>query len=457
MKVIYYYPNNEYYTDQCYPYTTDNGTDILLNDRYDEYNNNNMALCENNCTLEKYEEDTKKVICECKIKMNDLCISEYINDTDLLYYNFTSNDLSLNMVSMKCIYILFSKDGIVTNIASYIFIIFVIFFIISGILFYKCGYPILEEIIQDIVKSKQQNKENKMNQENKPKIYKMLKKRKKTKKRKSKLNLKNNNIDLTIHKKMNKTKSILLKPELTINKMEKIKKENNENNEKINNLNEIIKINNSSDFKEYELNSLLYADALKYDKRTFYEYYISLIKRKHSLIFPFTKDYNSLIIKFDLIVISFSIQYFFNALFFNESTIHEIYEGKGNYNIIDLAPFIFYSFIFSRILDIIIKYLSLSERNIINIKKQESVIGAFNILDKERKALNIKYISFYVIILILFLFFWYYLSSFSAVYQNSQIYLIKNVLICFVFSLLYPFLFNFIPTYYIKNLFIKEF
>ena len=58
-----YDPNNEYYTDQCNPYTTENGTDILLNDRQYEYNDNNMALCENNCTFNSYDSDKKQVIC----------------------------------------------------------------------------------------------------------------------------------------------------------------------------------------------------------------------------------------------------------------------------------------------------------------------------------------------------------------------------------------------------------
>ena len=40
-----YDPNSKYYTDECFPYITENGTDILLNDRHDEYNNNNMSLC----------------------------------------------------------------------------------------------------------------------------------------------------------------------------------------------------------------------------------------------------------------------------------------------------------------------------------------------------------------------------------------------------------------------------
>ena len=43
-------------------------------------------------------------------------------------------------------------------------------------------------------------------------------------------------------------------------------------------------------------------------------------------------------------------------------------------------------------------------------------------------------------------FFWYYLSSFGAVYQNSQVYLIKNTFMSFLISLLYPFIINIFPT-----------
>lgn len=54
-----HYPKSDYYTDICFKHTTENGTDILLNDIYKEYNGNNMALCENNCDLEKYDENSK--------------------------------------------------------------------------------------------------------------------------------------------------------------------------------------------------------------------------------------------------------------------------------------------------------------------------------------------------------------------------------------------------------------
>ena len=58
-----YNSSHEYYNDICYPYTTENKTDIILKDRRDEYINNNMSLCENNCKYTKYDYNTKKVIC----------------------------------------------------------------------------------------------------------------------------------------------------------------------------------------------------------------------------------------------------------------------------------------------------------------------------------------------------------------------------------------------------------
>ena len=53
------------------------------------------------------------------------------------------------------------------------------------------------------------------------------------------------------------------------------------------------------DYTDDEINELPYNLALQFDKRTYCQYYISLIKTKHNLIFSFfyDKDYNSKIIK----------------------------------------------------------------------------------------------------------------------------------------------------------------
>ena len=39
-----YNSSNEYYNDKCFPYTTENDTDIIIEDRRNEYINNNLSL-----------------------------------------------------------------------------------------------------------------------------------------------------------------------------------------------------------------------------------------------------------------------------------------------------------------------------------------------------------------------------------------------------------------------------
>ena len=61
-------------------------------------------------------------------------------------------------------------------------------------------------------------------------------------------------------------------------------------------------INNSEkilEYKEFGLNALDYEDALKHDKRTFIQYYFSLLRINHLFMFSFiTKnDYNPRVIK----------------------------------------------------------------------------------------------------------------------------------------------------------------
>jgi hypothetical protein len=43
------------------------------------------------------------------------------------------------------------------------------------------------------------------------------------------------------------------------------------------------------------------------------------------------------------------------------------------------------------------------------------------------------------------LFFWYFISCFCAVYKNTQLILIKDTLLSFALSMLYPFGLNLLP------------
>ena len=190
---------------------------------------------------------------------------------------------------------------------------------------------------------------------------------------------------------------------------------------------------------DYEINTLIYDKALLYDKRTYIEYYFSLLRIKHLIIFTFYthNDYNSTIIKICLLFFSFALYYTVNALFFTDSTMHKIYEDEGTFNIIYQLPQILYSSIISSVINNILKYFSLTEKNVIEIKREK-----INLERKVRntlKCLKLKFVLFFSLSLFFLSIFWYYLSSFCAVYKNTQIYLIKDVLISFALTLLYPF------------------
>ena len=126
--------------------------------------------------------------------------------------------------------------------------------------------------------------------------------------------------------------------------------------------------------------------------------------------------------------------------FFNDNTIHKIYEDKGNFNIIYQIPQIMYSTIISGIISALIKYLSLSQDSIIKFKqnKEKDEDNLRSKYNKLLKSLKIKFILFYIISFILLIFCWYYITCFCGIYENTQIHLIKDSIMSFIVSLIYP-------------------
>ena len=205
---------------------------------------------------------------------------------------------------------------------------------------------------------------------------------------------------------------------------------------------EILKCNDK------ELNSLIYKQAIISDERTFLQYYFSLLKINHLFIFSFyskNNDYNSQIIKIFLFFFFLALHFTVNALFFNEDTLHEIYIDEGEFDFVYQIPQIICSSIISAIISKIIRYFSLSENNIIQLKN-ETKIGLLNTKVKElKRTLKIKFACFFVIAFFLLLFFAYYIICFCGIYINTQLHLIKDTLISFGLSLIYPFGIYLIP------------
>ena len=201
------------------------------------------------------------------------------------------------------------------------------------------------------------------------------------------------------------------------------------------------------EYNDEEMNDLSYKLALKYDKRNFCEFYLSLLKTKHILIFSFcgSNDYNSKIVKIDLFFICFILYYTVNALFFNDNTMHRIYEDQGSFNIIYQLPQIIYSSLISGVLNILLNFLALSESNILKLKKNKEKKNLNKRITELNNKLSIKFILYFILSFILLLLFWYYLCMFCAIYRNTQKHLIKDTLISFGLSLVYPFGIYLIP------------
>ena len=148
-----------------------------------------------------------------------------------------------------------------------------------------------------------------------------------------------------------------------------------------------------------------------------------------------------------------------NTIFLNDDAMHKIYEDNGKYDFIYRLPILLFSdiisFIFSFSLSKIIlnkNQLKDFKNNINNIrtisnnktiisisykKKLESIIINF------KRCFLIKRIIFYIICIIISIFGWYYISCFSAVYQNTQKHIFQDFGSGLLMSLLILFLKSF--------------
>ena len=469
-----------YYNDICYTASSESGTDISLKDRREKFVNNNKAVCQEDCDFSEYDSVNKRVKCSCKPKeCSESTINMKINKTKL-YEKFTDINNIANIKIMKCYKVLFSKKGIKSNIACFTIIPIIIFHIIVIFIYYCNQKDNLKKKIEDISYAIKNWYLIEAEDKEKMRIAKRLNMRKIDITKKNSKLLKNN-IMITSNKINKKHKKVKLpspveylfilkmlnnkkyNPPIKIrskafyntrksNKRSIRPKFNFANSSKkiiqtINNNNKIKKIREIMAFTDGELNKLSYKLAKRFDKRTYWEYYLSLLKTNHIFVFSFiyNNDYNVKIIKIDLFFISFVISYTINALFFNDDTMHKIYEDEGSFNFIYQLPQILYSSMISMVFDGLLQLLALSEGNILALKNKKENINMEQRLKNLYYIINTKFIFYFIISTILLLVFWYYLSMFGAIYKNTQLHLIKDTLISFGTSLLYPFGIYLIP------------
>ena len=485
--------NDPFYQDICTQYKSKDNTDVPLSDRRKDYYIKE-SFPQSNCEYANYTSDKKYLpfICkDYKERIDIEKIDKFSNETTLT--KFYKNLKNLNILVLKCYKLAFNFTALTKNFGNIISFVLIILNIILAIVSILKGISPLRLYIAKFIfeKPKAHNKEN-LTQINVP-----PKKRSKTTIiKKPKLqnvsengseNNDNNNNDnndskdnnndkednyddnlnnyvnrrkkkkaKTLKKNSSKTNNYMRKGQKSKTQSTKRKVNENTKNEFIENKNEENKILKEEKLDDYELNNLEFNKAIELDNRGYCCIYYSILKREHILFFTFFSwnDYNLIYIKFARFFFLLSTLMGMNVFFFFDKSLHELYLNKGKFDFVLLIPQIILSSLVSHVSEVVICFLTMTDKYVYQFKTLEENDMNKSVVMKSLKCVKIKLISFFIFIFILMIVYWYLISSFCAVYENTQITFLMNFAFSFLLYLIYP-LFIYILTSLFKFIGLK--
>ena len=157
--------NDSFYKDICSPYTSENGTDVPMEDRQNKLFNdiNNKSLCQNNCKFVYYNITSKKSKCDCDIQNET--IKTNINVTQMILNNkvvlsFIKTLKHSNFIVLKCFKLFLSLNGQKRNIGIYIMTIIFFLLIVSMIIYFIKEKKKISIFINQIIRQRFGEKQN---------------------------------------------------------------------------------------------------------------------------------------------------------------------------------------------------------------------------------------------------------------------------------------------------------
>ena len=127
-----------------------------------------------------------------------------------------------------------------------------------------------------------------------------------------------------------------------------------------------------------------------------------------------------------------------NGMFFVHETMYK--KKTGDTSFAQKLPQIIFSLLVSHAIEIILCYLGMTDVHYYEIKalpkKEKNDQRVFDIL----KCMRRKLMGFFIFTFLLFLFHWYFISAFCAVYQNTQLIFLRDSAIGILVSLIDPFI-----------------
>ena len=501
---------DKFYREICTPYTSENGTDVLLDDREEFVYTSlvNKSLCPSGCGYSEYSLNTKYIKCECNTNNTDIVTL----DIDHLsgknaYQSLLSTLKTSNYKVMRCYNLVFNFKIFCHNYGSQIslalFVVYLSFMIyysckdisplkltISKILFRENNEQDMPKI--DIKKPKKSKTINKIKIEdvqkttgyNPPKRGVVRKttvlnteddnimntehyeffENKKTRRRKSRTKSKTrtkrteleSNKDLLRPEKVTEITGIKKNKKAHVVNYETDKTHKEKYNEKYNKKEKEKEKSehhkNNIVYDDYELNNMDYQDASINDKRSCLRTYWSMLKRENSFLITFIacNDYNLFYVKIERFFILLCTEMIMNGLFFIHESMHRKYTEGENFTFVQKLPQLIFTILVADLIEVILCFLSMTDKHIYDIKalvreqKEKNKKEKKDINDKKelgQKIMNIldtmqrKLVSFFVFTFLLFLFYWYFISAFCAVYQNTQVIFLRDSGISFITSL----------------------
>ena len=129
------------------------------------------------------------------------------------------------------------------------------------------------------------------------------------------------------------------------------------------------------------------------------------------------------VIKLSFLVCTFQISFFLNALFYTDEYISDAYHNDGVLDFFSGLPKSIYSFIATLITTNLLRMLSNSKSELMQvIIEKRSYKNYLDLIKIKLNKLRKKLIIYFILVYILELFFLYFVTAFCAVYRNSQKY-----------------------------------
>ena len=214
-------------------------------------------------------------------------------------------------------------------------------------------------------------------------------------------------------------------------------------------------------YDDYELNNMEYIDASNNDKRSCLRTYWSVLKRENYIFITFIScnDYNLFYVKIERFFVILCTEMTMNGLFFVHETMHRKYTENEDFTFVQKLPQFIFTILVTDFIEVLLCYLSMTDKAVYDIKDlvrdEKTKIKKLEKKENEEKkkakenskkevgekimdileCMKRKLVGFFVVTFLLFLFYWYFISAFCAVYQNTQVIFLRDCGISLLTSL----------------------